>query len=215
MAPATNEMANPWKIGSNKIIEAPITTAPVVSRIGVVRTAPASIIARFIGTPSFNLISIKSMSSTEFRTITPARAIIPIKDVAVKNAPKSQCPRTIPTKDSGIATIISKSSSKMLESLGHSCTGVNSGRKALDYLDQTACDIVFTDIGMPKMNGWELASAIRKKHGDSIKIIAVTGWNMKEKVEEEKTIDHFLQKPFTIMDLKIILGKIADDLQVV
>ena len=38
MAPATNEMANPWKIGSNNIIDAPITTAPVVNKIGVVPT---------------------------------------------------------------------------------------------------------------------------------------------------------------------------------
>jgi hypothetical protein len=38
-------MANPWKIGSNKMITAPITTAPVVNKIGVVLTAPASIIA--------------------------------------------------------------------------------------------------------------------------------------------------------------------------
>ena len=84
IAPATNEMANPWKIGSNKIIDAPMTTAPVVNNIGVVRTAPASIMACFKGTPSLSRISIKSISKTEFRTITPAKAIIPIKDVAVK-----------------------------------------------------------------------------------------------------------------------------------
>ena len=84
MAPATNEIANPWKIGSNKMIEAPITTAPVVNKIGVVLTAPASIIACLIGIPSFNRISIKSINKTEFRTITPANAIIPINEVAVK-----------------------------------------------------------------------------------------------------------------------------------
>ena len=61
IAPATNEMANPWKIGSNKMIDAPITTAPVVNKIGVVLTAPASIIACFNGMPSFKRISIKSI----------------------------------------------------------------------------------------------------------------------------------------------------------
>lgn len=39
MAPATSDMANPWNIGSKRMMEAPITTAPVVSSIGVVRTA--------------------------------------------------------------------------------------------------------------------------------------------------------------------------------
>jgi CheY-like chemotaxis protein len=107
--------------------------------------------------------------------------------------------------------IITKSSSKMLESLGHACATANSGKKALNYLEKNSCDIVFTDIGMPKMNGWELAEAIREKYGDSMKIVAVTGWNMKEKVDEENAIDHFLQKPFTLDDLKVILGQIVQD----
>ena len=72
------------------MITAPITTAPVVNKIGVVLTAPASIIACFIGIPSLSLISIKSMSNTEFLTMTPAKAIIPMNEVAVKNAPNNQ-----------------------------------------------------------------------------------------------------------------------------
>jgi PAS domain S-box-containing protein len=105
--------------------------------------------------------------------------------------------------------IITKSSGKMVESIGHYCATVNSGKKALEYLEKNPCDLVFTDIGMPKMNGWELAEAIREKHGDQIKIIAVTGWDMREKVEDENAIDLFLQKPFTMADLKLTLGKIT------
>ena len=85
---------------------APITTVPAVSKIGVVRTAPASIAACFNGMPSAVRRLIKSISNTEFRTMIPAKAIIPIKDVAVKNAPIIQCPKIIPIKDNGIATII-------------------------------------------------------------------------------------------------------------
>ena len=84
MVPPINEMANPWKMGSKRITNAPITTVPAVNKIGVVRTAPASITACFKGIPSANLRLTKSISKTEFRTIIPARAIIPIKDVAVK-----------------------------------------------------------------------------------------------------------------------------------
>ena len=71
-------------------MDAPMTTAPVVNKMGVVRTAPASIMACLMGIPSLSRIYIKSMINTEFRTITPARAIIPINDVAVKNAPSNQ-----------------------------------------------------------------------------------------------------------------------------
>ena len=78
----------------------------------------------------------------------------------------------------------------------------------MEYLEKKSCDIVFTDIGMPKMNGWELADAIRSKFGDKIKIVAVTGWNIKEKVQEENAVDLFLQKPFTLEDLKKTLGEV-------
>lgn len=101
--------------------------------------------------------------------------------------------------------IIAKSSRLMVESLGHQCTAVNSGKKALEYLENNPCDIVFTDIGMPKMNGWELAESIRNRFGKKVRIAAVTGWNMKEKAAEENAIDFFLQKPFSLGEVNKIL----------
>ncbi len=100
--------------------------------------------------------------------------------------------------------IITKSSRMMVESLGYKCKSVNSGKNALEYLTKNTCDIVFTDIGMPKMNGWELADAIRKKYGNKIKIVAVTGWNIDEKVKKARGIDFIMQKPFTLVDLENI-----------
>ena len=84
MVPPSIEMASPWKIGSNNMTKAPITTVPAVKRIGVVLTAPASITACLSGIPSSNLKLIKSTNSTEFLTIIPAKAIKPIIEVAVK-----------------------------------------------------------------------------------------------------------------------------------
>jgi len=55
--------------------------------MGLVLTAPASMIACLRGAPSARRISMKSMKRTEFRTMMPASAIIPIIDVAVKKAP--------------------------------------------------------------------------------------------------------------------------------
>lgn len=106
MVPPINDIANPWNIGSNKMIIAPSATAPAVNKIGVVLTAPASIMACFNGIFSRNRILMKSMSNTEFLTITPANAIKPIIEVAVKYAPIIQWPNTIPTNDRGIAASI-------------------------------------------------------------------------------------------------------------
>src|SRR5690606_40512008 len=62
--------------------------------------------ACFKGIPSAVRRFIKSINNTELRTIIPAKAIIPIKEVAVKKAPIIQWPSTIPINDKGIATII-------------------------------------------------------------------------------------------------------------
>ncbi len=65
-------------------MDAPITTAPVVSKIGVVRTAPA-LNGSFKSDTIFQLNLFNEIDQQDrFCTITPAKAIIPIKEVAVK-----------------------------------------------------------------------------------------------------------------------------------
>ena len=100
--------------------------------------------------------------------------------------------------------LISEDAGMLVESIGHTCNIVNSGKKALEYLNTNNCDIVFTDIGMPIMNGKDLAKAIRNKFGDKIKIVAVTGWDIDAKVKEEYGLDFVMQKPFTLEELKKI-----------
>ena len=46
------------------------------------------------------------MRRMPFRTMMPARAIIPIMDVAVKKAPTSMCPGAIPMRLRGMAAIM-------------------------------------------------------------------------------------------------------------
>ena len=57
---------------------------------------------------------------------------------------------------------------------------------------------------MPEMNGWELASAIRNKFGNKMKIVLVSGWSVEEKEKESNGIDFILQKPFTLKELNKI-----------
>ncbi len=97
---------------------------------------------------------------------------------------------------------IRENASELVELIGHNCDNVNSGKRALEYLNKNVCDIVITDIGMPNMNGWELADAIRNKFGDKIKIVVVTGWDIDEETKNEHDINFVLQKPFTFEDLE-------------
>jgi signal transduction histidine kinase/CheY-like chemotaxis protein len=87
---------------------------------------------------------------------------------------------------------------EMLELLGHECDTAHNGKVALECISQKVYDVVITDIGMPEMNGWQLADAIREKNGDSIKIVVVSGWDIDENTKNEHDVNYIIQKPFTM-----------------
>jgi len=67
--------------------------------------------------------------------------------------------------------------SLLLETLGHTVLVAHSAREALTALPAFGPDVCLLDIGLPEMNGYELAAALRKKPGASQAIlIAVTGY---------------------------------------
>ena len=96
---------------------------------------------------------------------------------------------------------IGEIASELVQSLGHTCDYVSSGKNALECLDVKNYGLVFTDIGMPNMNGWELVDKIRHKFGNSIKIVIVTGWDISEETKNKHTVNFILQKPFVMEEL--------------
>ncbi|WP_306397754.1 ATP-binding protein [Telluria beijingensis] len=67
--------------------------------------------------------------------------------------------------------------SLLLEALGHTVLVAHSAREALTALPAFGPDVCLLDIGLPEMNGYELAAALRKKPGMAQAIlIAVTGY---------------------------------------
>ena len=93
----------------------------------------------------------------------------------------------------------------LLKTKGHSVSVASSGYEALDQLKVRDIDIVFTDHGMPEMNGHQLAQAIRQTKPD-LPIVLVTGDTEFEYQVEE--IDAIIGKPFFLEDLQ----RVIDDL---
>jgi len=88
---------------------------------------------------------------------------------------------------------------KLLTLKGHRVTAVSSASEALNRLERETFDIVFTDLGMPEMNGRQLAEAIRARFG-SIPIILLSGDT--HLGEPGNEIDVVLTKPFKIDTLE-------------
>jgi PAS domain S-box-containing protein len=60
---------------------------------------------------------------------------------------------------------------------GHSVTVVQNGRQALTSMEAAPPDVALLDIGMPEMDGYEVARRVRNQlRGRPIMLIAVTGW---------------------------------------
>ena len=101
-----------------------------------------------------------------------------------------------------------ESLSVLLRVLGAEVCLVHSGKDALDALDRFQPDVVLLDIGMPGMDGYEVARRIRGNplhHG--ISLIALTGWGQDEDRQRSAAagFDHHLVKPADIEQLRQIL----------
>ena len=64
---------------------------------------------------------------------------------------------------------------------------------------QNTFDLVFSDLGMPDMSGWEVAGEI-KSINSTVPVILVTGWNIEITNSENRTdsVDKIIQKPFEV-----------------
>jgi CheY-like chemotaxis protein len=67
----------------------------------------------------------------------------------------------------------------LLTQAGYEVFTASSARNALALAQQQHFDVVISDIGMPEMNGYELARALRSMPGyEAVPMVAVTGYSM-------------------------------------
>jgi signal transduction histidine kinase len=86
----------------------------------------------------------------------------------------------------------------LLELSGHDVVTATGGHEALALAGRAPPDIAFLDIGMPIMNGYELARRIREEPwGKSLKLIALSGWGQPDDARKalEAGFDMHLVKP--------------------
>ncbi|HEY6804005.1 MAG TPA: PAS domain S-box protein [Pyrinomonadaceae bacterium] len=86
---------------------------------------------------------------------------------------------------------------EMLVAVNHEVQLAESGHHALERLRAEEYDLVFTDLAMPEMDGWETARAIRKQW-PHVRIVMVTGYGSTTPLPlgEEDLIDGIIGKPF-------------------
>ena len=95
---------------------------------------------------------------------------------------------------------------------GHEITVANDGRLALTVAEEFRPHVALLDIGMPMLNGYEVAQQIRAAPwGKSMMLVAVTGWGQTEdkRRAHEAGFDHHFTKP---LDLDVLGAFLSDAL---
>jgi two-component system sensor histidine kinase/response regulator len=99
---------------------------------------------------------------------------------------------------------------RLLEKRGHRVAVAANGREALEALDKESFDLVFMDLQMPEVDGFEATAALREKEkGSGIHqpVIALTAHAMKGDRERclAAGMDGYLSKPIKPQELDEIL----------
>jgi CheY-like chemotaxis protein len=98
----------------------------------------------------------------------------------------------------------------LLGLLGAEVQVVHNGHAALEAIGQAGTETVFLDIGMPGMDGYEVARRIRAGEGGArVMLVAVTGWSQEEDQRRvrEAGFDAHLTKPVGVDDLTRVLER--------
>lgn len=105
-----------------------------------------------------------------------------------------------------------KAISILLEDAGCEVCLASNGQEALDFSQHSHFDILFLDLGLPDMNGIEVARRIRERENGNchLPIVALTGHVQNESKDSciEAGMDWFLAKPLSVDALQAALARI-------
>jgi signal transduction histidine kinase/CheY-like chemotaxis protein len=102
----------------------------------------------------------------------------------------------------------------MLEILGYETRTAYDGRAGLAVAAEYRPHVALLDIGMPEMNGYELARRIREQPwGNDVTLVAVTGWGQHEQREltARAGFEHHLVKPIDVTALQKLLASVMSN----
>lgn len=101
---------------------------------------------------------------------------------------------------------------RLLEKQGCSVTCVATGQDAVDQFDRERFDVVFMDILMPDIDGFEATRLIREKEQASegqVPIIALTAYSLSAVRDKCMSVgmNGYLSKPVAVRDLEMLFSE--------
>ena len=110
--------------------------------------------------------------------------------------------------DDNVDTVLGRS--KILASQGHRVSAAYSGPEALDAAKANRPEVILLDIGLPGMDGYEVAKRLRcEEYGRGALIVAITGYGLDgdRRRSTDSGFDHHLVKPLDHAALIALLSR--------
>ena len=98
----------------------------------------------------------------------------------------------------------------LLEANGHKAVVVTKSTEALSQVTAQRFDIVFSDLAMPDLSGWQLARAV-KEAAPSLPVVLLTGFGVELSPEQCRTnhVDAVLTKPVEFAQLMAVAARLT------
>ena len=150
--------------------------------------------------------SVEKVGSQFFFTLSlSVSAQHPINKKAVEHSRIQFTGKVLVAEDNDINQVVAQ---QILLSYGLQVNLVNDGQQCIDALENTHYDLVFMDLHMPNIDGFEACLRIRKTLPD-IPIVALTAAVLKDEVQKalDAGMNSHLAKPIVHVQLKNILNR--------
>jgi len=93
---------------------------------------------------------------------------------------------------------------------GHRAVVLTDGGEAIARFRAEPFDLVFTDLAMPRVSGWQVAQAV-KEIAPAVPVVLVTGFGVELSAEERQIhgVDLVVVKPLKIKDVLDVVARVA------
>jgi CheY-like chemotaxis protein/two-component sensor histidine kinase len=107
-----------------------------------------------------------------------------------------------------------RSLAALLEILGHQVEVAENAATGIERSLQYKPQVALIDIGLPDLNGYEVAKQLRTAFSDRIFLVALTGYGQEDDLRAalDAGFDAHLVKPADISELSRLLSRVADEL---
>jgi GAF domain-containing protein/CheY-like chemotaxis protein len=97
----------------------------------------------------------------------------------------------------------------LLKDDGHEVTQAASGQEALERCARERFDLVLSDLSMPRMSGWEFATACRERF-PTLPVALITGWGdrLDPALLERHGVRFVLAKPFEAKEVSRLIAQV-------